>query len=257
MRRTGSVLLLAVFGTPLNAQVDSAALPDASTPSATHSTVTPGIISPVARGVAARTHYTLGEDEWARYETLMAGPHGQWSATLHPLMVLGIEASTTEERERLAARYADIVHARTIKTTAFALAYQTAYTQRYGAIADAAFGAGTAPAMSSADRYALFVSTECGRACDDKLEEILFALDRDEAAGLDIYVSNAPDDGGIRAWATHRGIPPDAVAAGTVTLNHTGDVLTSLALGDTPLPVVLKHADATDSELGFSPVPSP
>jgi len=184
--------------------------------------------------------FALSIEEWQRYEQLLVGPRGFWSAQVHPLMVLGFEADTDAERERYAERYAEVLWERRQKEMAFINAYTAAFQRRYGTTVEAmmleAFG--DPKRTSSAERVALFVSPQC-KSCPAKIEELVMGLRRGEAAGIDIYVLGAKNDGVIRDWARSIKLPPEEVKARRITLNHDKGLLASLTgRTETGLPYV-------------------
>ncbi|WP_312910528.1 TIGR03759 family integrating conjugative element protein [Stutzerimonas nitrititolerans] len=181
----------------------------------------------------------LSTEEWARYRTLMQGPLGIYSPNLDPLIALGIEARSDQERYRYAELQVEAEAQRVEKLLAYQRAYDYVWQRLHADIprvilpdAGPAFSP-VAPAASG--RLAVFVQYACP-ACDQAALQL-------QAAGMefDIYVVDTrADDARIRAWAQRIGIDPAKVRSGQITLNHDSGRRLSLGLQG-ELPAVVRQ----------------
>lgn len=175
-------------------------------------------------------------EEWSRYETIMQGEgHYHWK-DVDPIMVLGIYAQNTVERDRYAVMMAKKEHRMQKQFITFNHAYMQAFNKLYGSepIIDMARfyeqyrKSGLASSIQSSshsqvisdtnaigDRYVLFLNTQCER-CDDWFRRIR----TQQALGttLDVYFIGDSKDS-IGDWANDQMLDPSDLQGGTMTLN--------------------------------------
>ena len=205
-------------------------------------------LTPLARVRAEQ--WGLSSVEWQRYEALMTGIRGSISpGNISPIEVLGIHARTEAERQDYAARWAKLMREDVGRILAFQRAYDEAGRRLFPEeklIAEAVMPIDKlgAVGLSAQDRLLFFTNPNCA-GCDTVLRSILRDVDRVD--GIDIYLRGIADGdtGSVRAWAAQRGISPESVKRGRVTLNFDGGTLAKLGGGSATLPVILRRrADA-------------
>ncbi|TGB98976.1 TIGR03759 family integrating conjugative element protein [Escherichia sp. E2586] len=177
----------------------------------------------------------LSEEDWGRYQELMAGPRGIQSPGLDPLTALGIEARTPAERRAYAEKWVKEEHARTEKELAFQREVDAAWQRLYPEKLPVSMGNAGVLAGDTGGRLALFVKAKDCASCDIRLSKVL-------ASGkpVDIYlVDSQGKDGLLRQWAREHNIPPEKVRSRHITLNH--DAGRWLRFGEGQIPVVLQQ----------------
>ena len=177
----------------------------------------------------------LSEEEWGRYQALMAGPRGIQSPGLDPLTALGIEARTPAERRAYAEKWVKEEYARTEKELAFQREVDAAWQRLYPGKLPVSMGNTGVLAGDTGGRLALFVKAKDCASCDTRLSKVL-------ASGkpVDIYlVDSQGKDGVLRQWAREHNIPPEKVRSRHITLNH--DAGRWLRSGEGQMPVVLQQ----------------
>lgn len=199
----------------------------------------------------------LSLDEWQRYRTLMEGVRGSISpGTLSPIEVLGIHARDDAERRTYAERWAVIMRDDAERILAFQQAYDDAGRRLFPdeALIDVSrlpALAERADALQRTDRVLLFARPDCA-ACEALLARVLARLDR--IAGVDIFLSEiaAGDEEAIRAWARARGIRPEWVTTGRITLNFDNGTRDRVAADHDELPVLLRRRNEVLTTLSGS-----
>ncbi|EEE2002178.1 TIGR03759 family integrating conjugative element protein [Salmonella enterica subsp. enterica serovar Kotte] len=172
----------------------------------------------------------LTTEEWQRYETLKKGRRGVLSPGLDPLMLLGIEARSDEERRHFAELTVKQEFQRVEAELAFQREVNSAWTRVYP---------GVLPVQDlrsevSNARQALFVKDNCP-ACERKLAQLMKAN-----RPFDIYlVDSGGKDEVVRSWAKKHNIPVEKVKSRQVTLNHDSGMW--LKYGNGLIPVVLQQ----------------
>lgn len=185
-------------------------------------------LAPVEKARARQ--WSLSEEEWDRYQTLMRGIRGSISpASISPVEVLGIHARDDAERRRYAEAWARAMREDVDRVLAFQRAYDAAGRRLFPGerLIDPARLPRSRPradALGPRDRVLLFTRPDCV-ACDEVLGRLLAR--RNDIEGIDIYIAGiAPDDdAGVRDWAVARGISPEWVRRRQVTLNHDAGAL--------------------------------
>src|SRR5699024_2648365 len=86
-------------------------------------------VDALSRKKAKQWH--LSVDEWQRYKKLKQGFDGYLSDHLDPITLLGINARSTEERQRYARDLARLMHDYTERVLAFQKAYDKAFKSLY------------------------------------------------------------------------------------------------------------------------------
>lgn len=177
----------------------------------------------------------LTTKEWQRYQQLIKGRRGILSPGLDPITMLGIEARSEEERRYYAELSVRLDFLRVEDELAFQREVNAAWGRVYPDIlpvnvAEGDLGQGR-------HRLALFIRTDCGVPCENKVASLLASL-----RPLDIYLvgSNGKDET-VRTWARKLAIPVERVKAKTVTLNH--DRGQWIKFGQGRMPVVLQQGE--------------
>ncbi len=165
---------------------------------------------------STRRAWNLSEKEWSRYQELMHGPRGHWSPLLDPIATLGIHAATDAERRRLAERFVDMENRRIQEELAFQRAVNAAVQARYSELP---LLVPDKPVVQNEERLLLFAPLSCLAHCRPLLDTARRALQRG-SAGLDIYLSGAPDDTAMREWARTLGISRQTMRTHQITLNR-------------------------------------
>lgn len=179
--------------------------------------------------------WDLDDTEWQRYETLMQGIRGSVSpASLSPIEVLGIHASTDAERQRYAERWAVMMREDAERILAFQRAYDVASRRLFpdSVLIDPqrtpinpSHPDWNAPfTWQASDRVLFFTDTQCP-ACDAVLERLVSQIDH--FAGVDLYLIDvsAGEEARIREWAAAQRIDPQWVNQHKITLNRDGGAL--------------------------------
>ena len=190
--------------------------------------------------------WNLTQRELERVKQLNEGIRQHLSVdNISPLEVLGIHARSDEERKRYAVQWAKQVLADTQRVLAFQRAYDEAIrelTQGQPLIdlAELPPNQEEPVAVLASDRLALFVKTGCPH-CEQLLKQVLPSILK--VAGLDIYFYGLTEKNGqlMRRWAQVNQIPPQAVAAGRITLNVEDGLLHQIHPRADSLPVLLKR----------------
>ena len=182
----------------------------------------------------------LTSAEWARYQRLMEGPLGVYSANLDPLTALGIEARTETELRRYAELQVLAEARRVEKLLVYQRAYDAAWQRLFPGLQPVMSPAAitTTPITNSPQRLAVFVRDDCP-PCEKRVQQL-----QDGGTGFDLYmVGSGQDDSQLRQWATQAGVDPNKVRSGAITLNHDGGRWQSLDLaGD--LPAVIQKVNS-------------
>lgn len=176
----------------------------------------------------------LTTEEWQRYQQLSKGRRGILSPGLDPIITLGIEARSEEERRH----YADLSVKQDFQRVEAELAFQREVNAAWVRVYP-----GILPVRSAGDagqgngRLALFVRADCGAPCESKVASLLTSQRL-----LDIYlVGSEGKDEAVRAWAKKLAIPVERVKAKTLTLNH--DRGQWIKFGQGRMPVVLQQGE--------------
>ncbi|HFV9292196.1 TPA: TIGR03759 family integrating conjugative element protein [Serratia fonticola] len=184
-----------------------------------------------AAGVAA---WGVTESEWQRYEQLIQGRRGQQSPNLDPLMVLGIEAQSAEERKRFAELSVQMEYRRVEAELAFQREYDAAWKRLYPNLLPIQ---GMGSSVAQGGRLAVFVRSDCGERCDKAITGLL-----NRNVAFDVYLTGSGgSDAVVRQWAVSHRIPVEKVKAGDITLNHDGGRW--LTMGNGAMPAVLKQGE--------------
>ncbi|MHC6755417.1 TIGR03759 family integrating conjugative element protein [Yersinia ruckeri] len=177
----------------------------------------------------------LTTEEWQRYLHLIKGRRGILSPGLDPITMLGIEARNEEERRYYAQQLVRLDFQRVEAELAFQREVNFAWELAYPDILPVQIAEGHLGQESH--RLALFIRTDCGTPCENKVASLLASL-----RPLDIYLvgSNGKDET-VRTWARKLAIPVERVKAKTVTLNH--DRGQWIKFGQGRMPVVLQQGE--------------
>lgn len=196
-----------------------------------------------------RQQWSLTEEQWTRYQTLLQGIRGSISpATISPIEVLGTHAETEQERRYYAELWARMRHEDAERILAFQQAYDEAFQKLYPheTLIDRARlprPAANDQTIAEGDRLLVFLQLKHCPACDNLVQRIVHqaALKNHQ---LDLYfvdTQHQRDEGLIKQWAQQQNLNPQRLTAGTLTLNHdqgTYFKLTRQRLG--PIPQVFK-----------------
>ncbi|EBR8157201.1 TIGR03759 family integrating conjugative element protein [Salmonella enterica subsp. enterica serovar Newport] len=179
----------------------------------------------------------LSEKEWQQYQQVLKGPRALQSPGIDPLMALGLEAGSADERRHFAEMWVKEEYARVEKELAFQREVDAAWTRLYPGTLSVNMGNASGIAHDTQGRLALFVRRNCAR-CDARLNAVLT-----DNRPVDIYlVDSGGSDDTIRQWALAHHIPVDKVRNRQITLNH--DNGTWLKYGQGRMPVVLQQGAA-------------
>lgn len=185
------------------------------------------------RTAAGMAEWGVTENEWQRYEQLMQGRRGQQSPHLDPLMMLGIEAQSVEERQRFAELSVQMEYRRVEAELAFQREYDAAWKRLYPNLLPIQ-GMGSS---AGSGRLAVFVRSDCGARCDSAITGLL-----SRNVAFDVYlIDSGGSDAAVRQWAASHRIPVEKVKAGNITLNHDGGRW--LTMGNGAMPAVLKQGE--------------
>ena len=211
----------------------------------------------------------LTKEEYQRYQKALEGPRGRFSVTnISPIEVLGIEATTTAERDRYAEMWVQMIRADTTKVLAFTRSVHETWQRRHPGAplidrdyinqarakhgkrpipqADATKILANPTKVAASDQLLLFTEIGC-QPCNTDVVRLIDQLEAGVYAGLDVYVldAQAGDVAAIQNWASELAVPPDLVQDGTLTLNFDGGAFQSLieSMQFTPsrFPVVMRR----------------
>ncbi|MBT2298200.1 TIGR03759 family integrating conjugative element protein [Pseudomonas fluorescens] len=168
-----------------------------------------------SRSAQAAT-WGLSDQEWSRFEQVLAGPRGFWSPNLDPLTALGVEAESDQERQRYAELQVRLEAKRAERELAYQNAYTAAWAKLFPGLLPVQGMTSASPASSPVvSRPALFVEDNC-QPCIAEVQRL-----QNSEAAFDIYlVGSQGKDERIRTWARHAGIDPSRVQRQQITLNH-------------------------------------
>ncbi len=199
-------------------------------------------------GIGTAQDWGLTPDEWAQYQQLMQGVNGHWYPQLTPPAVLGLNAKSPEEQQRLAEITARQEHDKVTKELKFNQALFTALRKLYAdepMIQDfdkTVFNPEktTHPKqilLQPGNHLAFFVNTQQGLDATT-LPKLLALLQTHSQITLDIYSLGDADHTAINAWAALNRIPADLVETGRITLNQDNGKLAKTA-GTVSIPYLL------------------
>ena len=236
--RRGLMLLTAMLAmsltTPVRAEGEGRTASLSDTPQSQVTVISQTDTLTRERTAAGVAEWGVTESEWQRYEQLMLGRRGQQSPHLDPLMVLGIEAQSVEDRKRFAELSVQMEYRRVEAELAFQREYDAAWKRLYPNLLPIQ-GMGTS--QSDGGRLAVFVRSDCGERCDKAIIELL-----SRNVAFDVYLTDSGgSDTAVRQWAVSHRIPVEKVKAGDITLNHDGGRW--LTMGNGAMPAVLKQGE--------------
>ncbi|EAS1759893.1 TIGR03759 family integrating conjugative element protein [Salmonella enterica] len=175
----------------------------------------------------------LSHEEWSRYEALKQSERGIWSPGLDPLTMLGVEATTDDERRKYAELLVEKEFRRVEQELAFQRAYDAAWKRRFPDLMPVA-AADVISVLSDTSRLAVFVQEGCV-PCESRLKTLLRS-----PHPLDIYlVGSQNDDTRLRRWAVMQQIDLARVKKREITLNHDSGLW--LQIGQGKMPAVLER----------------
>ena len=186
----------------------------------------------------------LTESDYSRYQTILAGPRGNWSEDKDPIMVLGVTADSEAERTRYANVYVENDRKRNTAILEFTRATQRVWLTKYANeplfTVPGAASSSPVPLLTASDRVILVIdaSKDCP-SCIAAFENVQRLGRANGGTGIDIYfVANSYDQ--MVAFGRARGMTPPDVAAKRVTLNQaTPAILTQLQV--TAVPAAFKR----------------
>src|SRR5699024_8548570 len=159
-------------------------------------------VDALSRKKAKQWH--LSVDEWQRYKKLKQGFDGYLSDHLDPITLLGINARSTEERQRYARDLARLMHDHTERVLAFQKAYDKAFkslypneqpvdTQSLGGALSQGQKAAQKLGLETARKAVVVRASDC-EACQKAVQRLAAAH-----TPMDIFVIGAKTDDDIRA----------------------------------------------------------
>ncbi|ENJ5109447.1 TIGR03759 family integrating conjugative element protein [Salmonella enterica] len=188
----------------------------------------------VDRTQTSGSAWGLSDKEWQQYQQVLKGPRALQSPGIDPIMALGLEAGSANERRHFAEMWVKEEYARVEKELAFQREVDAAWKRLYPNTLSVNMGNASGIAHDTQGRLALFVKRNCLQ-CDARLSAILA-----DNRPVDIYlVDSAGSDDTIRQWALAHHIPVDKVRNRQITLNH--DNGNWLKYGQGRMPVVLQQ----------------
>lgn len=207
---------------------------------------------PVEADEAQRRQWSLSNEEWSRYKTLMSGIRGSISpANISPIEVLGTHARNDQERKKYAEIWAKMRFEDAERILAFQKAYSDAFSKLYGHIQliDVSKikknnGANDSQQSIGPDsRLLIFVKINQCPACKQLVQRI--TSDRTLVANqTDIYfIDTKPgrDEGKMMQWAVDLNINKKRLHARNITLNHEQGNLFNITKKITnPVPLLFK-----------------
>lgn len=183
------------------------------------------------------TEWGLTLEEWHRYTELMKGERGMWSPNLDPLTTLGIEARTTEEREKYARMLAKKYYERVSKE----LDFDKVYRQEFEKLYPNEFPFEVEPHISqSVGRVIYFTRFDNCDSCKSDLGKILSYANNQTPVDIYIVGQNISDND-IRKWASDNNIDPIKVSKRLITLNHDKGYWFKYSLGKMPAAYQVKQ----------------
>ncbi len=165
-------------------------------------------------------HWGITEKEYSEYLAIMEGKRGTWTPTADPILALGVEAKSEEERRRYAELYVQQEFERQERDKAFVLATIAARERLYPGMLP--FGNSTKPQFSAViDRLALVVEQNCS-GCGAALKKYIKVLRKSSAIeALDIYLSDSNgNDEQLRRWVAANNVPTELIRTRRITINH-------------------------------------
>lgn len=198
--------------------------------------------------VRQASEWKLSKDEYRRFQDVVNGSRSYFTPNLdkNPLLALGLEARTPEERAHYADLWVKLQYEKNLNTLLWVLEVETAWERNFPGVPSFAYGdspyatwaAGNvhngqkstfftkkSPLMSDVQlqpntlRIKLYVSTS---SCSDCIAEYTKAkgqLDRKDVSGIDIFFVNETDHRKIAQWAMNAKIDPQVVSKKLITLN--------------------------------------
>jgi integrating conjugative element protein (TIGR03759 family) len=173
--------------------------------------------------------WKLSDEDWHKYQEIMAGSRGQVSPNLEPFIALGTETTDPHERRRYAELYVQAEFDRVERELAFQREVTSAWARLYPdtpALLDFArdrLSVGEAlqqqAAANTAAHQAVILKQNC-RDCDRLLDQLIAEIDQTGIPKvLDIYLQDATEESAIRAWVSQSTIPVEWIKSGQLTIN--------------------------------------
>lgn len=188
--------------------------------------------------------WNLTQTDWNRYQSIMAGPRGNWSPDISPISALGIHAITEVDRMRYAEIAAKQDWERLMSERAWYLTYGVAKDRYFGErLKELEATQKTLSDTAASDHLVLFTDDQCNPQCRRAVSTAL-----DTGAAIDIHFVGVSSRDTIGEWAKANRIPPEAVnKTKRVTLNIDSGMFQRIAL-DATLPQLF-HRDVKSNQL--------
>ena len=171
--------------------------------------------------------WNLTEKEWRRYQQLMSGPRGTWTPDASPIMVLGLNARSDQERTRYARKAARMDWKRLMRERDWFLTYQKAKGSIFGERIDALnLEAISIDGVSADSELVLFTNQRCQQVCRKTLNVVI-----EQKAQLDVYfVGSDINRQDIVRWAREQKLPLELVNdSRRITLNRDKGLFAALS----------------------------
>ncbi|MEW8439274.1 MAG: TIGR03759 family integrating conjugative element protein [Candidatus Thiodiazotropha taylori] len=166
----------------------------------------------------------LNEAETERYQLIMKGPRGNWTPNLSPVLVLGINAESVQERQHYARRLAIIEHDRLVRERAFERVYLAEYAKlspKMPLYEGKPSIAKKQEVKNKRKRLNITLPCDIESVC---YKRIAPTLAKAASKPVDLYFFDVKSIDDIQAWARAIGIDPERVRQKLITLN-IGEVL--------------------------------
>ncbi len=196
-------------------------------------------------------------EDWARYKEIMKGPQGIWTPNLDPLMALGLNAKTENERRRIALIQLKLEEKRLVRMLAYDRTYKKIEKEYFGnqTLVDikklkrritlakkARKIRAQDKQMQIGDRLLLFVSLKGCEQCRQTAYRAIDYVRGKKGVGVDIFFvgTTNKEKNEIQAWAKSMSISSLSIKHGNVSLNYDRGTFKRLTKDQGVLPLVIR-----------------
>jgi integrating conjugative element protein (TIGR03759 family) len=173
--------------------------------------------------------WKLSDEDWRKYQKIMAGSRGQLSPSLEPFIALGSETTDPQERRRYAELYVQAEFQRVERELAFQREVTAAWARLYPNTPPLLDYARTSLPIGEALKQqaaagrslhqALVLKQNC-RECDLLLGQLIAEIDQTGIPKvLDIYLQDETNETVIRNWVSQNDLPIHWIQSGKLTIN--------------------------------------
>ena len=167
----------------------------------------------------------LTQSDWKKYKNILNGPRKFWSPNVHPMVLLGIEAKTAQERRKYARKVARMEYARIEKELAFDKAVQLAMVELYPnevgfeypnkAYAQKSLANRTDKIGNVAKVIIMYLPIDCA-TCIPLIKQ---SIENFKGIKIDIYIEGTTSKDAIRGWARKVNLSKELFTKGLMSLN--------------------------------------